>query len=83
MLAKKEKIKLALIYGGRSGEHEVSCVSAVYLLNNLSKSKYDIYPILIDHDGQMHYTTEREARLSVETGVSGKSKIACQYFQNR
>ena len=46
------KTKLGVIYGGMSSENEVSKVSASYVLNNLDKDKYDIYPIYIDKEGK-------------------------------
>ena len=49
------KTKLGVIYGGMSSENEVSKVSASYVLDNLDKSKYDIYPIYIDKDGNWFY----------------------------
>ena len=49
------KTKLGVIYGGMSSENEVSKVSASYVLNNLDKDKYDIYPIYIDKEGKWFY----------------------------
>lgn len=49
------KTKLGVIYGGMSSENEVSKVSASYVLNNLDKDKYDIYPIFIDKEGKWFY----------------------------
>ena len=49
------KTKLGVIYGGMSSENEVSKVSASYVLNNLNKNKYDIYPIYIDKEGKWFY----------------------------
>jgi D-alanine-D-alanine ligase len=49
-----ERIKLALIYGGKNGEHEVSLVSAASVLQQLDASRYEIYPISIDKQGLMH-----------------------------
>ena len=46
-----EKIKLGVICGGMSTENEVSVVSASYVLSNLNKEKYEIYPIFIDENG--------------------------------
>ena len=40
-----EKIKLGIIFGGRSGEHEVSLISAESIINALDKEKYNIVPI--------------------------------------
>lgn len=44
-------IKLGVIYGGMSTEHEVSLESAKSIIENLNKSKYDIYEICIEKDG--------------------------------
>lgn len=44
-------MKVAVIYGGMSSEHEVSKVSAKNVMENLNKEKYEIYPILIEKDG--------------------------------
>lgn len=43
-------LKIAVLFGGRSGEHEVSCVSAAAVLNHLSK-KYEAILIGITRDG--------------------------------
>ena len=47
----KSNIKLGVIFGGRSGEHEVSLMSARSVLSVLDIEKYDITQIGIDHDG--------------------------------
>lgn len=44
-------MRLALLYGGRSGEHEVSCRSAASILRNLDPRRYEVVLIAIDHDG--------------------------------
>ena len=48
----KTKIKLGVIFGGRSGEHEVSLMSARSVLSVLDNEKYDITQIGIDHEGK-------------------------------
>ncbi len=47
-----EKITVALIFGGKSGEHEVSLRSAASVLNALDRDKYQIVPIGITKEGQ-------------------------------
>ena len=44
--------KLALIYGGQSGEHEVSVLSAASVKAALDRSKFEVLPIGITRDGQ-------------------------------
>lgn len=46
-----DKIKLGVILGGRSGEHEVSLMSSRSVLAVLNKDKYEITQIGIDHEG--------------------------------
>lgn len=47
-----KKLRVGVIYGGRSGEHEVSLASAAAVLGNLDRAKYDAVPICIERDGR-------------------------------
>jgi D-alanine-D-alanine ligase len=47
----KQKIRIGLIFGGRSGEHEVSLASANSVMANLDKDKYEVIPIGITKTG--------------------------------
>lgn len=47
-------IKIGVIFGGPTVEHEVSIISAVQAMNNLDKEKYDIYPIYIDKNSNWY-----------------------------
>lgn len=46
-----EKIKLAVIFGGQSTEHDVSIVSGTSVIKNLNKEEFDILPIYISEEG--------------------------------
>src|SRR5688500_3930781 len=46
------KLRIAVLFGGRSGEHEVSLRSAESVIGALDASKYDIVPVGITHEGQ-------------------------------
>ena len=46
-----KKIKVGVIFGGISSEHDVSKVSGTSVISNLNKEKYDILPIYIDKQG--------------------------------
>lgn len=46
-----KKINLGVIFGGKSSEHDVSCVSATSIIQNLDKQKYNIIPFYIEKDG--------------------------------
>ena len=45
------KLRVAVLYGGRSGEHEVSLASARSVMDALDKEKYEVTPIKIEQDG--------------------------------
>ena len=47
-----EKLTVALLFGGKSGEHEVSLRSAASILKALDRQKYHVIPIGITKDGQ-------------------------------
>jgi D-alanine-D-alanine ligase len=47
-----KKLRVGVIYGGRSGEHEVSLASAAAVFQNLDRSRYEAVAIRIEHDGR-------------------------------
>ena len=48
------KIKVGVIYGGKSVEHEISVISAVQAMNFMDEEKYDIVPIYITKNLEIH-----------------------------
>jgi len=47
----KQKLRVGIIFGGRSGEHEVSIRSARSVIESIDKSKYEVVPIAITKEG--------------------------------
>ncbi len=47
-----KKLRVGIIYGGRSGEHEVSLASAAAVFQNLDRDRYEPVPIRIEKDGR-------------------------------
>jgi D-alanine-D-alanine ligase len=47
-----KKLRIGIIYGGRSGEHEVSLASAAAVFKHLDPARYDAVPIRIEKDGR-------------------------------
>ncbi|MDA2950719.1 MAG: D-alanine--D-alanine ligase [Actinomycetota bacterium] len=45
------RIRVAVVYGGRSSEHAISCVSAGSILRHLDPSRFDVVPVGIARDG--------------------------------
>lgn len=52
------KIKLAVIFGGISTEHDVSVVSGTSVIENLNKEKYEVHPIYISKEGEWNKYTK-------------------------
>lgn len=46
-----QRLKIALVFGGRSAEHEVSLRSARSVFDAMDKNKYDVIPVLITKEG--------------------------------
>lgn len=75
------KIRLGIIFGGISTEHDVSIVSGTSVIKNLNKEKYEIYPIYISKEGKWyHYTKKIEEIDLLEIGkeIEEKKEIANQ-----
>src|SRR5438477_10099817 len=49
-----KKLRVAVLYGGRSGEHEVSLQSAPSVINYLDRDRFEIVPVSIDKQGRWH-----------------------------
>lgn len=52
------KIKVGIIFGGKSVEHEISIITAVQAMSFLDKSKYDVVPIYISKEGIWYTSNE-------------------------
>src|SRR5580658_3326155 len=47
-----KKLRVGVLFGGRSGEHEVSLLSAASILKAIDRSKFDVIPIGITKEGR-------------------------------
>lgn len=52
-------LKLGVIFGGMSTEHDVSIASGTSVIQNLDKGKYEVYPIYIDQSGKWYEYTKK------------------------
>lgn len=48
------KIKLAVLFGGKSVEHEISIISAIQAIQSMNTEKYDVIPIYITKNNEMY-----------------------------
>jgi D-alanine-D-alanine ligase len=58
------KLRVGILFGGRSGEHEVSLLSAASVLNAIDKEKYEVVPIGITKEGRWLTAEHAENLLS-------------------
>ena len=66
-----KKLRVGILFGGRSGEHEVSLLSAASVFNAIDKSKYEVVPIGITKEGRWLTATDAERLLGKGVGESG------------
>lgn len=71
-------MKIGIIFGGKSTEHDVSVVSGTSVIKNIDKQKYEIHPIYIEKDGTWYkYDKKLEEIdiLKIGEEVKEKTKI--------
>ena len=66
------KLRVGILFGGRSGEHEVSLLSAASILNAIDRSKFDVVPIGITKEGR--WLAASDARNLLEGNTSAVSR---------
>ena len=54
-----DKIRVVVLYGGRSGEHEVSLKSAASVLGHLDRTRFEVIPVSIDKTGRWQWNDLR------------------------
>jgi D-alanine-D-alanine ligase len=65
----QRKIRVAVVFGGRSTEHAVSCASAGLVLSVIDRDRYEVVPIGIATDGRWVLTSGDPARLALTGGT--------------
>ena len=58
------KTRVAVVFGGRSSEHAVSCASAGLILGAIDPERYEVVPIGIARDWRWMLTSADPARLA-------------------
>ncbi|MFJ1796503.1 D-alanine--D-alanine ligase family protein [Kitasatospora griseola] len=62
------KPRVAIVFGGRSSEHGVSVVTAASVLRSIDRSKYEVLPIGITHEGRWALVGDEPARMAITDG---------------
>lgn len=73
-----KKLRVGVLFGGKSGEHEVSLRSGASILNAIDRSKYEVVPIGIAKSGQWLSAGDSKALLDgvVVPALAGKKSAA-------
>src|SRR5882724_4053584 len=66
-MAPKRKIRVGVLFGGRSGEHEISLRSALTVMSAMDPERYEIVPIGIGRDGRWYLRNDAIAMLRQAT----------------
>jgi D-alanine-D-alanine ligase len=64
----KRKPRVAVVFGGRSSEHAISCVTAANVLQAIDREKYDVVPVGISTSGHWVLESGDPERLSITDG---------------
>src|SRR3954454_1738662 len=59
------KPRIAVVFGGRSSEHAISCVTAGSVLQAIDPERYDVVPVGITRDGRWVLESGEPERLSI------------------
>ncbi|WP_268626384.1 D-alanine--D-alanine ligase [Paenibacillus alvei] len=82
-MGQQEKMRVGLVYGGKSGEHEVSLSTAFAVMGAMDYEKYDIIPFYITKTGEWrvgelrHQPFSDKSELTLE-GAAGYTKDAME-----
>jgi D-alanine-D-alanine ligase len=71
-----KKLRVGVIFGGRSGEHEVSIRSAASVIEAIDRSKYEVVPIAISREGKWQSPAEAFKLLSAHAQSALPRKLA-------
>jgi D-alanine-D-alanine ligase len=76
----RSRIRVAVVYGGRSSEHAISCVSAGSILRHLDPERFDVVPVGIARDGSWLRADADPDQLAIANGklpeVTGTAESA-------
>jgi D-alanine--D-alanine ligase len=67
-VTEQRKIRVAVVFGGRSTEHAVSCIGAGRVLAAVDPDRYEVVPIGITRAGQWVLADKNPARLAIKAG---------------
>jgi D-alanine-D-alanine ligase len=70
-----KKLRVGILFGGRSGEHEISLLSAASVFKAIDPNKYDVVPIGITKDGRWLTASDAERLLHGNAGEGARATL--------
>jgi D-alanine-D-alanine ligase len=67
-VSSQRKTRVAVVFGGRSTEHAVSCLGAGHILAAIDRDRYEVVPVGITRDGRWVLTADDPERLAIRGG---------------
>jgi D-alanine-D-alanine ligase len=67
-VSEQRKIRVAVVFGGRGPEHQVSCMGGGNMLGAIDRSRYEVVPVGITTDGSWVQVADAPERLAVTDG---------------
>lgn len=82
--------KVAVIFGGKSCENEISILTGVFVLNVLGREKYQVFPVYLHTDGRAYYSQKmysldpfKEGDLSLFSRVIFEDGWLCEFKETK
>ncbi|WP_306366700.1 D-alanine--D-alanine ligase family protein [Nocardiopsis sp. CC223A] len=76
MSSEQRRIRVAVVFGGRSSEHEISCVTAGSVLSVIDHDRYEVVPVGITKTGNWVLTSGDPERLRIEEGTKALPTVS-------
>src|SRR5208337_1708335 len=70
-----KKLRVGILFGGRSGEHEVSLLSAASVLEAIDRDKFDVVPIGITKEGRWLASADARGLLEGDTSAVERRRL--------
>src|SRR5947207_15907033 len=71
-----KKLRVGILFGGRSGEHEISLLSAASVFKAIDQNKYEVVPIGITKEGRWLTASDAERLLAGKAGEGASPRQA-------
>ncbi|WP_028646906.1 D-alanine--D-alanine ligase family protein [Nocardiopsis sp. CNT312] len=75
MSSEQRKTRVAVVFGGRSSEHEISCVTAGSVLSAVDHDRYEIVPVGVTKSGHWVLASSDPGRLRIDPGTSALPSV--------